>query len=301
MASLEQDDRSFFISFAFVSVFVGLFIASAFYVRLPEIEEQQTSLPEKIAELMVPDEDILSQMISPTDGTSEGEGTGPGSGGGSTNPHGSGGSGMGPGPTGYGVLGLITADSGSGGIVDILGAGNGGDFDSIIGGIGGLKTGGISSIGGGGGGGLGLGGGGGGGLDSLIGMLGSGGGGGGGFEMEVSGGVTLSVPSGISGEGSADANRSSAIIREVIERHRSGLEYIYKKYLKTNPTLQGKVVVSFTISASGRVSNAYLISSTLGNPTMENEIVSAVYGWSFPAITKGDTVIIYPFIFFSSK
>lgn len=119
--------------------------------------------------------------------------------------------------------------------------------------------------------------------------------------MEVSGGVTLSVPSGISGEGSADANRSSAIIREVIERHRSGLEYIYKKYLKTNPTLQGKVVVSFTISASGRVSNAYLISSTLGNPTMENEIVSAVYGWSFPAITKGDTVIIYPFIFFSSK
>lgn len=152
MASLEQDDRSFFISFAFVSVFVGLFIASAFYVRLPEIEEQQTSLPEKIAELMVPDEDILSQMISPTDGTSEGEGTGPGSGGGSTNPHGSGGSGMGPGPTGYGVLGLITADSGSGGIVDILGAGNGGDFDSIIGGIGGLKTGGISSIGGGGGG-----------------------------------------------------------------------------------------------------------------------------------------------------
>lgn len=295
-----HDDRNFMLSFISIAILCGLFMASAFYLHLPEREKEDVlDITERIAELLT-DEDLFAD-IPDGEGTGfgVGEGEGTGEGGGSGGGHGPGGAGLSEGPLGFGVLGLITSDGPGGGVVDILGGGGAGDFDGIIGGIGGLKTGGSSSIGGGGGG-LGLGGGGGSGLGDLISMLGSGGGGGVGFEMEVSGGVSLTSPSSITGEGSADANRSSAIIREVIERHKVGLEYIYKKYLKTNPTLQGKIVVSFTISASGRVSNCYLISSTMNNPTMESEVVSVIYGWNFPTISSGDTIIVYPFIFFSA-
>lgn len=295
-----HDDRNFMLSFISIAILCGLFMASAFYLHLPEREEEDIlDISGRIAELLT-DEDLFAD-IPDGEGTGfgVGEGEGTGEGGGSGGGHGPGGAGLSEGPLGFGVLGLITSDGPGGGVVDILGGGGAGDFDAIIGGIGGLKTGGYSSIGGGGGG-LGLGGGGGSGLGDLISMLGSGGGGGVGFEMEVSGGVSLTSPSSISGEGSADANRSSVIIREVIERHKVGLEYIYKKYLKTNPTLQGKIVVSFTISASGRISNCYLISSTMNNPTMESEVVSVVYGWNFPTISSGDTIIVYPFIFFSA-
>jgi len=173
-----HDDRNFMLSFISIAILCGLFMASAFYLHLPEREELDIlDITERIAELVM-DGDLFADIPDGEGmGFGVGEGEGTGGGGGSGGGHGPGGAGLGEGPLGYGVLGLITTEGPGGGVVDILGGGGAGDFDGIIGGIGGLKTGGSSSIGGGGGG-LGLGGGGGSGLGDLISMLGSGGGGG---------------------------------------------------------------------------------------------------------------------------
>ncbi|RLC44747.1 MAG: hypothetical protein DRH44_01295, partial [Candidatus Coatesbacteria bacterium] len=201
--------------------------------------------------------------------------------------------------------GLITKVGPGGTVADMLGGGSG-DIDSILGSLGGLKTSGLPTSGGGGGGfglggGLGLGGGRGG-IDDLISGLGGGGGGAENtIKLKKEGSVKITGPSGITGAGAGSGQRSSAIIRSVVEAHRSGIEYTYKKYLKRDPTLEGKIVVRFTISPSGQVSSVEIISSTMGLPAIEKDIINLIYNWRFPPIPEGDVTVIYPFIFFSSE
>jgi TonB family protein len=114
-------------------------------------------------------------------------------------------------------------------------------------------------------------------------------------------GVKPTTPTIDSGEGSGDSNRSMTDILEAVVRHNGELNQIYKQFLKQDPDLQGTVVVSFTINSSGQVINAYVVSSTLGNPDMEQRILSAVYGWYFPAYPEGETQVTYPFVFSPSK
>jgi len=114
-------------------------------------------------------------------------------------------------------------------------------------------------------------------------------------------GVKPTTPTIDSGEGSADSNRSMTDILEAVVRHNGELNQIYKQFLKQNPNLQGTVVVNFTINSSGQVTNAYIALSTLGNPDMEGRILSAVYGWYFPAYPEGETQVSYPFVFSPSK
>lgn len=114
-------------------------------------------------------------------------------------------------------------------------------------------------------------------------------------------GVKPTTPTIDSGEGSGDSNRSMTDILEAVVRHNGELNQIYKQFLKQDPDLQGTVVVSFTINSSGQVSNAYIVLSTLGNPDMEQRILSAVYGWYFPAYPEGETQVTYPFVFSPSK
>jgi TonB family protein len=114
-------------------------------------------------------------------------------------------------------------------------------------------------------------------------------------------GVKPTTPTIDSGEGSGDSNRSMTDILEAVVRHNGELSQIYNQFLKHDPDLQGTVVVSFTINSSGQVINAYVVSSTLGNPDMEQRILSAVYGWYFPAYPEGETQVTYPFVFSPSK
>jgi len=174
-------------------------------------------------------------------------------------------------------------------------------LDVIAGNIAGLNTSGVGTVGrgtgpgfgpGGPGDGLGLGGGGG--LTGLAGLTKKVG-----TTRMKKARVNVRTP-GITGAAATNSLRSSAVIANIVNQRKSGIEYIYKKYLKTNPTMEGKIVVRFTIAASGAVTAASKVSSTMGNPAMEQEVCTRIMTWKFPRIDAGDVTVVYPFVFFSA-
>jgi TonB family protein len=107
-------------------------------------------------------------------------------------------------------------------------------------------------------------------------------------------------PPGITGTAAAHSLRSSAVITRIVNRRKAGIEYIYKKYLKTNPTMEGKLVVRFDVAASGAVTACSVVSSTLGNSALEQEVCDRISTWFFPPVAAGEVDVVYPFVFYSA-
>lgn len=93
-------------------------------------------------------------------------------------------------------------------------------------------------------------------------------------------------------------SRTDEEIQIVFDRYKAALYRIYNRQLRTNPTLQGKLVLRITIEPDGSVSNAKLESSDMNSPDLEARIVDRVKRFNFgpkegvPAIT-----ILYPIDF----
>lgn len=104
-------------------------------------------------------------------------------------------------------------------------------------------------------------------------------------------GSIFEAPSGTSGS----MDKSS--VRGVIRQHINEVKGCYEAALVTDPTLFGRLMVQFTIAASGDVISSVLQSSTLHSPAMETCAVEAVKRWRFPRPKGGGIVIIsYPFV-----
>jgi glyoxylase-like metal-dependent hydrolase (beta-lactamase superfamily II) len=108
------------------------------------------------------------------------------------------------------------------------------------------------------------------------------------------GGVIGSAPdAGAPVAGSLDKE----IIRRIIRRHINEVKYCYEKQLIKKPDLFGRIMVQFTIAASGQVVASVLQSSTMGDASVENCTVQAVRRWEFPKPLGGGIVIVsYPFV-----
>ncbi len=93
-------------------------------------------------------------------------------------------------------------------------------------------------------------------------------------------------------------SRTDEEIQIVFDRYKAALYRIYNRELRTNPTLQGKVVLRLTIEPDGKVSMCKLDSSDMKAPKLEAKIVARVMKFNFgpkegvPAIT-----ILYPIDF----
>jgi TonB family protein len=97
-----------------------------------------------------------------------------------------------------------------------------------------------------------------------------------------------------SGKGSIDKE----IIRAEILTHGPEAQSCYQPELDKNQKLSGKVMVQFTIAATGDVIASTLQQSTINNKTVESCIVGVVRCWKFPPPAGGGIVIIsYPFVF----
>jgi uncharacterized FlgJ-related protein len=68
--------------------------------------------------------------------------------------------------------------------------------------------------------------------------------------------------------------RTEESIRKAIELQKGKLFVKYRKALKNNPSLHGRLVVRLTVEPSGIVSQALLIKSELGDSELENEFIS---------------------------
>ncbi len=188
-----------------------------------------------------------------------------------------------------GLLALV-GSAGEGDLTDW--ANSGGSIDSMVGNFGGIALSGESTSGRGIGQGAGFGGGG---LSDLL-----AGGGDTGMpstsDLSRSAHVRAEMP-GVSGVGSASGNRDPKAIYRVVSSYDSAFKARYVFYLKTNPKLGGRVVISFTIAPDGSVTRASVISNTTGNPTLGNDITNIIRRMNFGAIDRGDVTVQYPFTF----
>ena len=205
--------------------------------------------------------------------------------------------------TSKGVLGIISSTIKGASAANADPFGKGGfstDLDALLAGSGGLKRGGGDAIGRKGASGIGFGSG-----------FGSGFGGGNGVSWLVSsvGGaesvqlqkrakIRVPEPSSITGT-SQGGGRSKEAIRKVVMKKIGGLKYLYSKYLKMHPELEGKITVKMVIAPSGKVIRATVLESSLQQDELEREIVKKIKRWSFDRVPKGTATVIYPFNFSS--
>lgn len=101
----------------------------------------------------------------------------------------------------------------------------------------------------------------------------------------------------ITGNENALGKRSEESVRQVIQKYQGRLTYIYKKYLKHNPDLVGKIVAEVVIDADGSVSNVTLVTSTLNHPELEREILNFIRKWQYDPIDQGQVTVTYPLFF----
>jgi TonB family protein len=109
--------------------------------------------------------------------------------------------------------------------------------------------------------------------------------------------IDLVKPRATSGTTEAVGYRSEESVFETVNARQGQITYIYNKYLKIKPTLRGKVSIEFTIAASGKVTSARILESTLNYPPMERELLSFVKRLKFRPIDSGSVTFVFPFQF----
>jgi len=107
----------------------------------------------------------------------------------------------------------------------------------------------------------------------------------------------LNARSPAAGRGGA-AGRSAEEIAMVFDRNKGAIYALYERALRTNPMLQGKLVLEFTIAASGAVTRCRVVSSELHDPALEHEIVARVMLFRFPPEKVDPTTATKPIDFF---
>jgi protein TonB len=90
-------------------------------------------------------------------------------------------------------------------------------------------------------------------------------------------------PAGVSRGGSGKPSRTEEEIALVFDRNKGAIYALYGRALRDEPDLQGKLVLEFTISPSGDVTECHVVSSELKDPDLERKIVARVKLFHFEA------------------
>ncbi|MFT3713305.1 MAG: TonB family protein [Archangium sp.] len=88
------------------------------------------------------------------------------------------------------------------------------------------------------------------------------------------------------------------IVKRIVARNRGQIRFCYERELSKNPSLRGKVVVQFEISASGNVPVSAVASSTVGDPEVDACFAARVRTWQFPKPKEGVAAVrvVQPFV-----
>ena len=82
---------------------------------------------------------------------------------------------------------------------------------------------------------------------------------------------------------SGKASRSREEIELIFDRNKGAIYSLYSRALRDQPDLQGKMVLEFTVSATGEVTMCRVVSSELNDPELEKKIVARVRLFRFEA------------------
>jgi TonB family protein len=90
-----------------------------------------------------------------------------------------------------------------------------------------------------------------------------------------------------------------SVIDEIIRKHMNQIRYCYEKEANASgQTLRGRIAMRFVISASGRVSQAGVENTSMGNANVERCLVGVIQRIVFPEPLGGGIVEVnYPFLF----
>lgn len=103
-------------------------------------------------------------------------------------------------------------------------------------------------------------------------------------------------------ETEVDGGLDRDVIARVIQSQLGQIKYCYERQLSANPDLYGKVLVKFTIGATGQVVAQMVGNTSLNNAMVEGCILRRIAGWQFPQPKGGTNVLVtYPFLFKSTK
>ncbi|MEM7080811.1 MAG: AgmX/PglI C-terminal domain-containing protein [Pseudomonadota bacterium] len=89
-------------------------------------------------------------------------------------------------------------------------------------------------------------------------------------------------------------SRSIEDIRRVFDTNKGAIFAIYNRTLRTNPALQGQVVLELVISPEGRVMECKVLSSEISDQKMVDKIVNRVRLFDFGQRDVRTTTITYP-------
>ncbi len=110
--------------------------------------------------------------------------------------------------------------------------------------------------------------------------------------------VSIDKLESVAGSKEAIGARTEGSLRDVLQQNMGRLTYIYNRYLKQNPNFRGLMRVKVIIAANGRVSSVELMSSNMGNPRFEQEILNAIKRFRYEPISSGSLEVIYPLSFY---
>jgi TonB family protein len=82
---------------------------------------------------------------------------------------------------------------------------------------------------------------------------------------------------------SGKASRSREEIELIFDQNKGAIFALYNRALRSDPTLEGKLVLRLTIAPSGEVTACEVVSSELGNPDLERKLVQRVMLFRFEA------------------
>ena len=98
--------------------------------------------------------------------------------------------------------------------------------------------------------------------------------------------------------GSGKASRSADEIALVFTKNKGAIDAMYARALRDNPALQGKVVIELTISPSGDITAAHVLSSELHDPVFESKLVARISLFKFEAKDVAALTATKPIDFF---
>jgi TonB family protein len=98
---------------------------------------------------------------------------------------------------------------------------------------------------------------------------------------------------------SGRASRSREEIELVFDKNKGAIFALYNRALRSDPSLEGKLVLRLTIAPNGQVTACEIVSSELGNPDLEQKLVQRVKLFRFEsrnveAITTTKPIDFFP-------
>lgn len=110
--------------------------------------------------------------------------------------------------------------------------------------------------------------------------------------------VTEPKKNNLQGKGeSQQRQRKIDVIRLVLDRNKGAFYTIYRRALRQDPTLEGKVTMMIIVEPDGRVSGATIVSSALEAPALERKLIARVKLINFGQDVSEQTSISYSFNF----